>query len=220
MKKLIALTILTIFLAGGTLTALTAAEAAPAGTQVGTHLEGIPKEPLSDAEKKGLLLMREEEKLARDLYKTLYEKWGIRAFSNISKSEQQHMNSVKVLLDRYGLADPVGNKKPGEFSDPALQKAYDDLLKKGSLSRADAVAVGAMVEELDIKDLREEKRKADNKDILMVYENLEKGSRNHLRAFGRQLARENVRYTATYLDQADAEKIMKSPQERGEITDI
>ena len=139
------------------------AEAAPAGTQVGTHLEGIPKEPLSDAEKKGLLLMREEEKLARDLYKALYDKWGIRAFSNIAKSEQQHMDSVKALLDRYGLADPVGSNKPGEFSDPALQKAYDDLLKKGLLSRAEAVTVGAMVEELDIKDLREERRKADNR---------------------------------------------------------
>ena len=220
MKKLIALTILTIFLAGGTLAALTTAEAAPAGNQVGTHLEGIPKEPLSDAEKKGLLLMREEEKMARDLYKALYEKWGIRAFSNISKSEQQHMDSIKVLLDRYGLADPVGSNKPGEFSDPALQKAYDDLLEKGLLSRADAVAVGAMVEELDIKDLREETRKADNKDILMVYENLEKGSRNHLRAFGKQLSKEGVRYTASYLSQDEAEKIMKSSHERGEITDI
>lgn len=220
MKKLIAMMILAIFLAGGTLAALTAAEAAPASTQVGTHLDGIPKESLSDAEKKGLLLMREEEKMARDLYKALYEKWGIRAFSNIAKSEQQHMDSIKALLDRYGLADPVGTKKPGEFSDPALQKAYDDLLKKGSLSRAEAVTVGAMVEEMDIKDLREEKRKADNKDILMVYENLEKGSRNHLLAFGKQLSKEGVRYSASSLPQAEVDRIMASPNERGEITDI
>ncbi len=215
MKKLITMLILTIFLAGGTLAGLSQAGAAPAASPAGTHLENLPREPLSDAEKKGLLLMREEEKLARDLYKALYEKWGIRAFSNIAKSEQQHMDSVKALLDRYGLPDPAGSNKPGEFSNPALQKTYDDLLKKGLASRAGAVTVGAMVEELDIKDLREEKRKADNKDILMVYENLEKGSRNHLRAFGKQLSKENVRYKASYLTQAEVEKIMKSPQERG-----
>ena len=38
----------------------------------------------------GLSYMREEEKLARDVYLALYEKWGIRTFLNIAKAEQQH----------------------------------------------------------------------------------------------------------------------------------
>lgn len=220
MKKLIAVTALSIFLAGGLFAAFTPADAAARDNHMETALAEIPKANLSDAEKKGMLLMREEEKLARDLYLALYDKWGTRAFSNIAKSEQHHMDSIKILLDRYGLADPVGSDKGGKFSDPALQNAYDDLLKQGLTSRAEAAKVGAMVEELDIKDLREEIALTDNKDLQLVYVNLEKGSRNHLRTFGRQLSKENVRYSATYLGQADAEKIMNSPHERDEIADI
>jgi len=220
MKKMIALAVLSIFLAGGLFATFIPASAAARDNHLETALAEIPKASLSEAEKKGLLLMREEEKLARDLYLSLYDKWGTRAFSNIAKSEQHHMDSIKILLDRYGLADPVSSDRRGKFSDPTLQKAYDDLLKQGLTSRAEAAKVGAIVEEMDIKDLREAIALTDNKDLKLVYANLEKGSRNHLRAFGKQLSKENVRYTATYLDQADAEKIMKSPQERDEITDI
>ena len=220
MKKLIAITALSIFLAGGLFTTFTPAGAAAKDNHLEAALTDIPKASLSDAEKKGLLLMREEEKLARDLYLSLYEKWGTRSFSNIAKSEQHHMDSVKILLDRYGLTDPVRSDRRGKFSDPALQKAYDDLLKQGLTSRAEAAKVGALVEEMDIKDLREAIALTDNKDLKLVYVNLEKGSRNHLRAFGRQLARENVHYTASHMPQAEVEKIMNSPHERDEITDI
>lgn len=49
--------------------------------------------------------MREEEKLARDVYLTFGEKWGLTLFTNIAKSEQTHTDAVKTLLDRYEIKD-------------------------------------------------------------------------------------------------------------------
>lgn len=42
---------------------------------------------LNAAEIEGLLFMREEEKLAHDVYLALYAKWGLPIFQNIAQSE-------------------------------------------------------------------------------------------------------------------------------------
>ena len=89
------------------------------------------------SEKNHLLLMREEEKLARDVYQALNAKWNHRTFTNIAKSEQQHMDSLKVLLDKYGIPDPTAGKKPGEFTNQKLQGLYAELVQKGSTSLSD-----------------------------------------------------------------------------------
>jgi hypothetical protein len=54
---------------------------------------------LSEEEFSALLYMREEEKLARDVYLTLGAHWSLPIFQNIGQSEQAHMDAVKVLLD-------------------------------------------------------------------------------------------------------------------------
>ena len=61
----------------------------------------IPAGELSEAEKEGILYMREEEKLARDVHLKLYEIWGLQIFRNIADSEQTHMDAVKLLISRY-----------------------------------------------------------------------------------------------------------------------
>ncbi len=176
-------------------------------------LDGMPVGELTEEEKAGILYLREEEKLARDLYSAFYDKWGLRTFSQISMSEQNHMDSMKLLVDRYGLEDPVIEER-GRFSDPKLQQIYDTFLARGMTSRGEAILVAAMVEEMDIFDFREEQKKTGKPDLLVIYENLERGSRNHLRAFGRQLKKENLIYKAEYLSQADVDSIMASPNEQ------
>ena len=73
---------------------------------------------LTKPEIDALLLMREEEKMARDVYLELNDLWGLPIFQNIANSEQTHMNAVKTLLDRYGLQDPAAGRGVGEFSIP------------------------------------------------------------------------------------------------------
>ena len=86
---------------------------------------------LSDAEQAALVYMREEEKLAHDVYVTLYGIWQLPTFQNIASSEQTHMDSVKLLLDRYGIAD-VATAEVGKFTDPVLQALFNTLVERGS----------------------------------------------------------------------------------------
>lgn len=162
----------------------------------------------------GLLWMREEEKLARDVYLALADLWDVRVFSNIARSEQSHMDALATLLDRYGLEDPVGGNPAGVFSDPQIQALHDDLLARGRTSLVEALAVGATIEDLDIVDLRE--RASDIADIARVYDNLEMGSANHLRAFVTNLERRGASYTPAYLSQAEFDAIISSPRGRGQ----
>jgi hypothetical protein len=138
---------------------------------------------LSAADVDGLMWMREEEKLARDIYLAMDDLWGAQVFSNIAASEQRHMDAVGTLLDRYGVTDPLGENTAGEFTNPDLQALYDQLLARGSESLDAAIQVGITIEQVDIADLQD--RATDVSDIAIVYSNLERGSNNHLRAFTR-----------------------------------
>ncbi|WP_457750504.1 DUF2202 domain-containing protein, partial [Thermococcus sp.] len=138
---------------------------------------------LSQDEIDGLLWMVEEEKLARDVYLTLYQEWGIQVFSNIANSEQMHMDSVLGLIEKYNLTAPETLDQVGVFTNPELQALYDQLIDMGSRSEEDALKVGALIEETDIKDLEKWINETDNEDIKAVYSNLMAGSDNHLRAF-------------------------------------
>ena len=180
-------------------------------------IETMSKAEISEQEKEGLIQMREEEKLARDVYLTLYDKWSQKTFDNIAASEQTHTDAVKTLLDRYDIEDPVKNDAIGVFSLPAIQKLYDDLTAQGKKSLIEALKVGVTIEDLDIKDLQEFLKTTDNDDIIIVYENLLKGSRNHLRAFVRILENNGGSYTPQYIDAKEYDKIISSEQEKGTV---
>lgn len=145
------------------------------------------KYDLSSLEKDGLIYMRLEEKLARDIYLTLGKTYTQKMFVNIPESEQRHMDAVKALLDKYEIPDPVTDNAIGSFSNTDFKRLYDDLLAKGQTSFKDAMLVGKEIEEMDIKDLVERIEQTDNPDIKSVYENLKRGSENHLRAFTKHL---------------------------------
>ncbi len=153
----------------------------------GTTLNSAITGRLSEEETAGLLWMREEEKLARDVYLALYDLWGQPTFKNIANSEQTHMNMVLDLLEGYGITDPAGVQ--GKFTNPDLQAFHDQMVEQGSRSVADALKVGAAIEEIDIADLRERTAQTDEAAIKTVYASLESGSENHLRAFTSTLTR-------------------------------
>ena len=142
---------------------------------------------LTQAEIDGLTYMREEEKLARDAYLTLYNKWHLPIFSNIANSEVMHMSKLKTLLDRYGLPDPAAGKAIGVFTNPVLQQLYHDLMIQGSQSSTAALKVGVTIEEVDIRDLKNYMSATSKTDILQVYNGLLNGSYHHLSAFNTQL---------------------------------
>ena len=97
----------------------------------------LKSQELTSDEISGILFMREEEKLARDVYLYLYELYPLRPFLNISKSEQAHMDAIKYLIDTYELEDPVGGNPPGVFQNEELQELYNQLISQGSSGRSE-----------------------------------------------------------------------------------
>ena len=142
---------------------------------------------LTQAEIDGLTYMREEEKLARDSYLTLYDQWHLPIFSKIANSELMHMSRVKELLDAYRLPDPAAGQPVGTFTNPTLQQLYDDLMVQGSQSATEALKVGVTIEEVDIQDLQNYIALTNKTDIIQVYSRLLNASYNHLSAFNNQL---------------------------------
>lgn len=165
---------------------------------------------LNQQEKNAILYMREEEKLARDVYEFLYTKWGSNPFGNIRQSEQTHMDRVKTLITTYKLTDPVENNKDkqGVFTNTLLQKYYNELVSAGSQSLTEALKVGAKIEELDISDLEERIKQTKQQDILNTYNFLKMASENHLRAFVRRLKMQGVNYEPVILNKIEFDKII------------
>jgi hypothetical protein len=179
-------------------------------------IDTFPYEELSQEEIDALLLMREEEFLAHDVYVGLYPIYNIPVFNNISRSETQHTLMVKNLLDKYELPDPAANHQTGVFENPELQELYNSLMETGSISLLDALGVGALIEDLDIYDLEEMlENVVDNQDITFVFENLCRGSRNHMRAFYGNLVFRGGDYSPQYISQEYFDEIINGSHEPG-----
>ncbi len=172
----------------------------------------IQVQTLTDVEIAHILFMREEEKLARDVYLAMFDLWGVRVFDNISRSEQKHMDAIKALIDTYELVDPVVDDTPGVFTNPALNDLYTQLVAQGSASQVGALTVGAYIEDLDIIDLRNALNEVDCFCVVRVFENLESGSCNHLKAFVRLLTAQGETYTPEFLTQDEFDAIIDGSQ--------
>jgi len=172
-----------------------------------------PGDPgLSEDEIDALLFIREEEKVARDSYLTLGDLWGLAIFENISGAEQNHMDAVKARITCYGLVDPVIDAI-GAFSNPALQTLYDNLMVEGRKSVMDGLFVGALIEETDIADIESDIAITAHEDIVSTYNSILCGSRNHLRAYIRQIENNGGLYTPIVLDPDEFREIAYSPME-------
>jgi hypothetical protein len=167
---------------------------------------GVPTAALSA----DLRQLREEEKLARDTYRTLADVHSAEIFPNIADSEQSHMDAVGRLLTSYAVADPVTNDARGVFQSEEFVSLYADLVAQGKSSPQSAYVVGATVEELDIRDIRVMRGRTAEPDVLAVYDRLECGSRNHLRSFVRQLS---GRFEPQFLTAAEVSTIVGGANE-------
>jgi len=185
---------------------------------------------LDGAEKTHLVFMREEEKLARDVYITLGNMYPTATvFASIDDSEQQHTTTVKSKLTKYGLPDPSTSDAVGMFTGvdygAYFTEKYNHLVTDGSNSELDALYAGAFIEELDMHDIVECPQAimalkgypeggcgmnyTDVTDLKNMYNSLVEGSKNHLRAYVGQIeAVTGVPYVAQYLPQATVNQIL------------
>ena len=72
----------------------------------------------------------------------------------------------------------------------------------------------ALIEELDILDLNTSLALTNNQDVRLVYDFLNKGSRNHLRSFYKNITKAAGSYTPIYITKAEFDEIINSPTEK------
>jgi hypothetical protein len=152
--------------------------------------------------------VREEEKVAHDVYAALATRYPDAPFARIALSEERHESAVQRRLDRAGLADPIDGHATGEFDNADLQKLYDALVTRASMSRTEALEVGALIEETDIADLRKSRGLTSDIQINRVYSNLERASGQHVRIFAGELKTSGITYAPTVLGQAADDAIL------------
>ena len=105
-----------------------------------------------------LIFMREEEKLARDVYITLGAIYpSLNTFARIDDAEQKHTDTMADMLDRYGIEDPSTSDEVGVFTGEDygwyFTEKFELLCARGEIDGLEALYVGAFIEELDMHDI-------------------------------------------------------------------
>jgi len=143
----------------------------------------------SSSVKKSLAFMYEEERLAKEVYLSVYKKQPVQQLYRIAtNSETRHISAVESLARKYGVA--ISPQRVGRYRNSHIQSLFNTLYKKGIRSTKDALQVGCMVEVTDINDLNKyiyQAQQAGASDVLQTYEFLRKGSYNHYWAFDKGL---------------------------------
>jgi len=185
---------------------------------------------LDAAEETHLIFMREEEKLARDVYLTLGKEYkDLKVFSRIDDAEQKHTDTMADMLALYGIEDPSTSDKIGVFTGEDygwyFTEKYNYLVAKAE-DGLKALYVGALIEELDMHDIAEcpvviqetygygeygcGLAYTEETTIRRAYESLIDGSGSHLRAYVKAI--EDVigdgNYVAQYLPQGVVDSIL------------
>ena len=162
---------------------------------------------LSETEIAGLMEMREEEKLAHDVYEYFYDSFNHVVFKNIAASEAQHTSTVLRLIEGYGLQDPALTEA-GEFNDQKFTDLYSSLIAAGDL--VEALKAGALVEETDIADLKIHLEETEVTTLQTVYSHLLNASGIHLKAFTRVLSQMGVTYVPSVLSAEEYQEIIEN----------
>ncbi|MEZ9628921.1 DUF2202 domain-containing protein [Vibrio breoganii] len=197
-------------------------------------IDSASSKSVDNNERLHLVFMREEEKLARDVYTRLGMQYKhLAIFGKVSKAEERHTYSVSNKLQHYGISDPVQSDNVGTFNGEEFgwyfDEKYQSLIDKGSNSELDALYVGAYIEELDMLDIRQCPKViietidsiqdtsdcgqvyTDNVDLQRLYQSLIEGSESHLRAYVQNIEMYigEGNYEAQVLKQKDIDTILQ-----------
>lgn len=142
-----------------------------------------PTGTVTEAQRAALATNTAQEKLAQDLYQAFAARYAAPVFDRIAAAEGQHLQAMRTLLNRYGIADPTANTAAGKFTDPTLQATYDRLLAQGDASQQAALRAGQSRETTEIEFLRTALNGLTAPDLQRVYTHLLDASQQHLDAF-------------------------------------
>jgi hypothetical protein len=230
----------------GDLTTLDEASATQANAEQSSAeqiLNAYPVYAVTEEIKAAMAYLWNEEKLARDLYMTLYQldNLTLKPLYNIStNAESQHVNSMTAVLEKYDVSpdyyldsanngtnavensgfdqEQINAIEDDTFVNPEITNLYNTLLSQGSVSEIAALQVGCMVEVTDVEDLNADialVEGAGAEDLVKIYENLRQGSYNHYWAFDKRLINMGISEGCGSLGEAYDKTPEEFPQQKG-----
>jgi len=168
----------------------------------------MPYQPVSPEERQGLIQMRQEIKLVRDVSLALYNRWQLPVFLNNANAWQAQMDNTKALMDKYHIADPMVDNTPGIFADPHYMELYNTMVAKGMTSLENAFSAGANMEDRVIYTMNNMMALTDNADMMVVYQYMMAGSQGHMKTFVGMMEGQGIPYNPQYISHDQMEQIM------------
>jgi hypothetical protein len=144
---------------------------------------------LTAAQRTELARLAEEEKLNHDLYTAFAKAYSLPLFENLAAAEANHLQALRALMDRYGIADPTAGKAAGVFASATVQAAYDRLPAQGKNGQQAALAAAQIVEKNTIARYSDALGGLNAPAAERVYSNLRAAETRHLAAIDTWLAR-------------------------------
>ena len=159
--------------------------------------------------KDSITFMYNEEGLAYDVYLSVYDELNtskgviVKPLKMIAENaEIKHIAAVKALAVKYDLntttydptIEPYEGLTRGQYTVPRIQELYDALYAYGTKSGKAALAMGCMVEVIDIDDLQGYMAQAEEAgalDVLKEFTFLITGSYTHYWSFDEALMKAN-----------------------------
>ena len=172
---------------------------------------GFPQEDISAVEETGLLKVWQIQKLSRDLYQSFSTVWASPIYANMLSDTQHHMDFVHILLGKFGI--PVPQDLAGIFTDQVTQNLFNLMLNTGNGSAIEALKLAATAEDMIIDELQILLPQTANLEIQIIYQNLLKSARNHLRLFVNELSKAGISYDPQYISGDDYTAIIAAPIE-------
>jgi hypothetical protein len=145
---------------------------------------GAAQGTLTESQKQTLAQQAEKEKLSHDVYVAYFESTGDYRFERVAASEEQHLQALRMLMNRYDVTDPTEGLDEGEFRSDSVDEAYDAYLGEGD-GLAAALKAAQEIEEEDIAGLDKAAKALEAPDAEQVYEHLTVASQHHLEVFSR-----------------------------------
>jgi hypothetical protein len=162
--------------------AVAAVGAAVIGFGVPSAVQAASSETTSGLSNAQLTEMREEERMARDLYTQLATSSGEAIFTRIAGAEQRHLDAVERLMTSQGMNPAAVGSTLGRYAVGEVQSAYSRWLSRGRASDQAAFKVGVELETWDIAELKAMEVPSGTSGARVVAALLN-GSEHHLTAF-------------------------------------
>jgi hypothetical protein len=159
------------------------------GTGLAAGTTQVAAGALTAAQRIELARLAEEEKLNHDLYTAFAKAYRLPLFENLAAAEANHLQALRTLMDRYGIADPTAGKAAGVFASATAQAAYDRLLAQGKTGQQAALAAAQIVEQNAIARYGDALGGLNAPAAERVYSNLRAAETRHLAAIDTWLAR-------------------------------